>query len=196
MSVNFSDPSANNPNLPNIGTEQKAPQVFHAIGQNSDYAYVTTSQNNWEWVTGVTMTAVRPNSTYHITLSTYAVANGNDNDGKGIPYIRIQRGNTNTYVTDNGVNGMSGRTSVNTNNNRNVHDGSLLHNIFKDQPGLRTGDIVTYSLQVKCNKTGNSGYYSANFGTRDGGIGYGTASLIVKEIGPEIGSTDANAIGR
>ena len=196
MSVNFSDPSTNNPSLPDIGTEQRTPQVFHAVGQDRGMAFANTSAGNWEWISGVTMTAVRPNSTYHITLSTYAVANGNDNDGKGIPYIRIQRGNTNTYVTDNGVNGMSGRTSVNTNNNRNVHDGSLLHNIFKDQPGLRTGDIVTYSLQVKCNKTGNSGYYSANFGTRDGGIGYGTASLIVKEIGPEIGSTDANAIGR
>tara|TARA_B100001778_G_C18391654_1_gene540068 strand:+ start:108 stop:665 length:558 start_codon:yes stop_codon:yes gene_type:complete len=185
MSVNFSDPSTNNPLDPNSGTEQKAPQVFHAIGQNSDSANANTNQNDWQWVTGVTMTAVRPNSTYHITLSTYATSNGSNN-GKGTPYIRVQRGNTNTYVTDGGSNGMSGRTSVNTNNNRNVHDGSLLHNIFKDQPGLRTGDTVTYSLQFKCNKTGNGNFNASA----------DVASLVVKEIGPEIGSTDANAIGR
>tara|TARA_S200000501_G_scaffold94295_1_gene87591 strand:+ start:5802 stop:6380 length:579 start_codon:yes stop_codon:yes gene_type:complete len=192
MSVNFSDPSPNNPSLPDIGTEQKAPQVFHAIGQNlgDDFQYAGPNYN-WKWVTGVTMTAVRPNSTYHITLSTYAVANGSNN-GQGTPYVRIRRGNTNTYVTDGGSNGMSGRTSVNTNFNRNVHDGSLLNYIFKDQPGLRTGDTVTYSLQVKCN--GADGY--ALFGYSTEGFGYDGASLVVKEIGPEIGSTVANAIGR
>ena len=193
MSVNFSDPSTNNPNLPDIGTEQKAPQVFHAMGQNSDYAIVSTNQNDWQWVTGVTMTAVRPNSTYHITVSTYAVSNGSNN-GKGIPHIRVQRGNTNTYVASNS-NGLEGRTSVNTNMSRNVHDGSLFCFTSKDQPGLRTGDTVTYSLQAKCNKTGNGTFY-ARFGNSNEGFGFNGASIVVKEIGPEIGSTDPDRMGR
>jgi len=194
MSVNFSDPSANNPNLPNIGTEQKAPQVFHAIGQNSDWKIVTTN-DDWQWVTGVTMTAVRPNSTYHVTVSTYAVANGSANDGKGIPYIRIQRGNTNTYVASNS-NGLEGRTFSGDygNPSRTIHDGSLFCFTVKDYPELRTGDTVTYSLQAKCNKTGNNGFFSARFGYGDEGFGFDGASLVVKEIGR--GLTDANAIGR
>ena len=200
MSVNFSDPSTNNPSLPDIGTEQKTAQVFHAIASDRGMAIAGTFNGNWEWISGVGMTAVRPNSTYHITVSVYAVATGDPN-GKGIPYIRVQRGNTNTYVSSNS-NGLRGRTSVNTaytSLNKDTADGSLFCFTVKDQPGLRTGDTVTYSLQGKCNRSligSQNANHNAEFGRAGEGVGYDGGIIVVKEIGPEAGSTDANAIGR
>ena len=66
---------------------------------------------------------------------------------------------------------------------------------MKDEPGLRTGDTVTYSLQLKCNKEG-SGNFNASIGRFPGeghlsGNTTGGASLNVKEIAPEIGISDA-----
>ena len=167
-------------------------QVFHAMGQKP--AHHETSSNDWEWVTGVTMTAARTNSTYHITVSGNASANGSNN-GKGIPYIRVRRGNTNTYVGSNS-NGIEGRKSENNNqNDKNKYDGGLFSFTVKDEPGLRTGDTVTYSLQLKCNKEG-SGNFNASIGRFPGeghlsGNTTGGASLNVKEIAPEIGISDA-----
>ena len=193
MSVNFSDPSTNNPSLPDVGTEQRTPQVFHAVGQDRGMAFANTSAGNWEWISGVTMTAVRPNSTYHITVSVYAVASG-DSFGKGIPYIRVRRGNTNTYVSSNS-NGLQGRKSVNNNVFADTADGSLFCFTVKDYPELRTGDTVTYSLQGKCNRSfGSNGNYSAEFGRAGEGIGYDGASLFIKEIGR--GLTDVDRMGR
>ena len=167
--------------------EQNVSAVFHAMGQK--LAHHETSSNNWEWVTGVTMTATKNNSTYHIRVSGNASANGSNN-GKGIPYIRVRRENSNTYIGSDS-NGIEGRKSENNQTSKDKYDGSLFSFIGKDEPGLRTGDTVTYSLQLKCNKEGN-GNFNASIGRFPGeghltGNTTGGASLNVKEIAPEIG---------
>jgi hypothetical protein len=62
-----------------------------------------------------------------------------------------------------------------------------------DQPALRTGDTVTYSLQLKCNKEGN-GTFNANIGgilDNASDSDEKGASLNVREIAPERGTSSA-----
>ena len=158
------------------GEPQDVPGVFHEIGYSSDNH--TTTSNNWEWVTGVTMTAVRPNSTYHITGAGHVSHSENQT-----PSIRVRRGNTNTYVgsNSNGIEGRAGQSGK--------YDSRLFTFTEKDNPGLRTGDTVTYSLQIKT--SGSAAYMGASgVAVNDG------ASLNVVEIGPRIGETDPDILGR
>ena len=181
MGINFASSSSD---------EQNTSQVFHAICQKNGEQTASTN-DDWKWVTGVTMTAVRSSSTYHITISGYASANGSNN-GKGRPYIRIRRGNTNTYVASNS-NGIPGRVSENTQTNKTKYDNRLFSLTLWDQPALRTGDTVTYSLQLKCNKEGN-GTFNANMGgilDNASDSDEKGASLNVREIAPERGTSSA-----
>ena len=193
MAIHFKETEFNTAGHYNRNHSQDTSLVFHAMSQKSG-DHETSSNDGWEWVTGVTMTAIRPNSAYHITVGGFASANGSNN-GKGIPYIRIRRGNTNTYVGSNS-NGIAGRTSENTQTNKTKYDDSLFSLILEDQPGLRTGDTVTYSLQLKCNKVGN-GNYNASMGGFLGkeSSGQKGAYLNVREMGAQIGES-VDILGR
>ena len=137
--------------------------------------------SGWVDICDVTMTAVKDDSVYHLTIQGNAQGNGRAGrfSGHARPQLRILRDGATNYNLGH-VSGWEGRASTTSNNN---FDSSQLSYTGKDEPGINAGQNVNYKAQLWASLSG-SGPNGVNFGKGIFGLGATNngGSLTVMEV--------------